>query len=187
MKNAKDYPEMTAALASCVKKVLANDPGLTFITVAKAGAFLEKYMHDPAHTWEFKAEAESAKKDNYREWVAKASLWNLFKDKEFLSKALDGLSSNEAKVFLDDELRMFYFALGGRDDGPEMETDFKNGAMADKQKTETEPRHLAGGGDDIGWAVAVDDELREVIESLFDDGDRKPRRRKKNEDKNNKA
>lgn len=187
MKNAKDYPEMTAALASCVKKVLANDPGLSFITVAKAGAFLEKYMHDPAHTWEFQAEAESAKKDGYREWVAKASLWNLFKDKKFLSRALDGLSSNEAKVFLDDELRMFYFALGGRDDGPEMETDFKNGAMADKQKTETEPRHLAGGGDDIGWAVAVDDELREVIESLFDDGERKPRRRKKNEDKNNKA
>lgn len=187
MKNAKDYPEMTAALASCVKKVLANDPGLSFITVAKAGAFLEKYMHDPAHTWEFQAEAESAKKDGYREWVAKASLWNLFKDKEFLSRALDGLSSNEAKVFLDDELRMFYFAIGGRDDGPEMETDFKNGAMADKQKTETEPRHLAGGGDDIGWAVAVDDELREVIESLFDDGERKPRRRKKNEDKNNKA
>ena len=187
MKNAKDYPEMTAALASCVKKVLANDPGLSFITVAKAGAFLEKYMHDPAHTWEFQAEAESAKKDGYREWVAKASLWNLFKDKKFLSRALDGLSSNEAKVFLDDELRMFYFAIGGRDDGPEMETDFKNGAMADKQKTETEPRHLAGGGDDIGWAVAVDDELREVIESLFDDGDRKPRRRKKNEDKNNKA
>lgn len=187
MKNAKDYPEMTAALASCVKKVLANDPGLSFITVAKAGAFLEKYMHDPAHTWEFQAEAESAKKDGYREWVAKASLWNLFKDKKFLSRALDGLSSNEAKVFLDDELRMFYFAIGGRDDGPEMETDFKNGAMADKQKTETEPRHLAGGGDDIGWAVAVDDELREVIESLFDDGERKPRRRKKNEDKNNKA
>lgn len=187
MKNAKDYPEMTAALASCVKKVLANDPGLSFITVAKAGAFLEKYMHDPAHTWEFQAEAESAKKDGYREWVAKASLWNLFKDKKFLSRALDGLSSNEAKVFLDDELRMFYFAIGGRDDGPEMETDFKNGTMADKQKTETEPRHLAGGGDDIGWAVAVDDELREVIESLFDDGDRKPRRRKKNEDKNNKA
>lgn len=187
MKNAKDYPEMEAALASCVKKVLANDPGLSFITVAKAGAFLEKYMHDPAHTWEFQAEAESAKKDGYREWVAKASLWNLFKDKKFLSRALDGLSSNEAKVFLDDELRMFYFAIGGRDDGPEMETDFKNGAMADKQKTETEPRHLAGGGDDIGWAVAVDDELREVIESLFDDGERKPRRRKKNEDKNNKA
>lgn len=187
MKNAKDYPEMTAALASCVKKVLANDPGLSFITVAKAGAFLEKYMHDPAHTWEFQAEAESAKKDGYREWVAKASLWNLFKDKKFLSRALDGLSSNEAKVFLDDELRMFYFAIGGRDDGPEMETDFKNGAMADKQKTETEPRHLAGGGDDIGWAVAVDDELREVIESLFDDGERKPRGRKKNEDKNNKA
>lgn len=186
MKNAKDYPEMAAALASCVKKVLANDPGLTFITTAKAGAFLEKYMHDPAHTWEFKAEAESAKKDNYREWVAKASLWNMFKDKEFLSRALDGLSSNEAKVFLDDELRMFYFALGGHDDGPEMETDFENGAMTDKQKTETEPRHLAG-DDDIGWAVAVDDELREVIESLFDDGERKPRRRKKNEDKNNKA
>ena len=186
MKNAKDYPEMAAALASCVKKVLANDPGLTFVTTAKAGAFLEKYMHDPAHTWEFKAEAESAKKDNYRERVAKASLWNMFKDKEFLSRALDGLSSNEAKVFLDDELRMFYFALGGRDDGPEMETEFKNDAMADNQKTETEPRHLAG-GDDIGWAVAVDDELREVIESLFDDGDKKPRRRKKNEDKNNKA
>ena len=105
-------PELNEDVAICLHKISNNNKSFAALRNARARAFVAKYMADPEWFWAFKEKDRKAASDlSFADWLKTIDVRDYFVGSDLSDKLLEGMSANEVKLVLADEMRLYYDAF----------------------------------------------------------------------------
>ena len=95
--------------ATCISKMLEGNASTVALKKARSKAFVSEYMQNPEWDWRFtRGDIESAKNNTFVDWLDKIDVRDYFSNDALLKELLTGLSADELKVLLSDEMENYY-------------------------------------------------------------------------------
>ena len=95
--------------ATCISKMLEGNASTVALKKARSKAFVSEYMQNPEWDWRFtRGDIESAKNNTFVDWLDKIDVRDYFSNDALLKELLTGLSAEELKVLLSDEMENYY-------------------------------------------------------------------------------
>lgn len=105
-------PELNEDVAICLHKISNNNKSFAALRNARARAFVAKYMADPEWSWAFKEKDMKAVSDlSFADWLKTIDVRDYFVGSDLSDKLLEGMSANEVKLVLADEMMLYYDAF----------------------------------------------------------------------------
>lgn len=175
-------PGFAVDVASCITKIANENRSVMAFNNARTKAFVDAYMYGTDWKWKFADDIELARGLPFANWLKEVDVREYFKDEKFLGTLLTGMSADELKVFLSDEMREYYDSF--RED---TEESAHSSSAKDNNESKDEEPEEDDGDEKEDWVSALLDIIKNFAHSENDDNDEKNNDEEDNkEDKDNK-
>lgn len=102
-------PEYIEDIAVCLHKMMGENKSLDALRKAHTQAFVDRYMVNPEQTEVFhKKDVDSAADLLFSDWLKTIDIRDYFRACGLLNDLLRGMSANELKLLLADEMEVYY-------------------------------------------------------------------------------